>query len=97
MIEIEEPPDIRACAAFQVPLVWLWSPTARKWKSYEPVDPADDVIRRHRCEHHSQPDPSWRQLEFNEEPDPVAAERAHAGAARVREQLERAQREGDPS
>lgn len=88
MIEIEEPPDIAACSTYAVPLVWLWSPRAARWKSYEPVDSDLDLMRRHRCERHGDPDPKWRQLTFNEEPDPVLVERAHAGAERVRQELQ---------
>lgn len=87
MIEIEEPPDIAACSTFMVPLTWLYSARAAKWKSYELVDADTDTIRRHRCERHSKPDPVWRQLTFNEEPDPELVERAHAGAERVRQEL----------
>lgn len=97
MIEIEEPPDIRACAALAVPLVWLYSARASKWKSYEPVDGDLDLMRRHRCEHHGDPRQPWEQLELRTEPDPAIAARSHAGAALARQELERAQREGDPS
>lgn len=92
MIEIDEPPDIRACAMSAVPIVWLWSPRSRGWKSYEPVDGDRDVIRRHRCERHGDPHPPWRQLEL-QHPSTI-----RAGAERVRQELEKTQqREGDPS
>lgn len=81
MIEIEEPPDIRACAHHAVPLVWLYSARAMKWKSFEPVDEDLDLMRRHRCERHGDPQPSWRQLEL------VDPESVHAGAERVRQAL----------
>lgn len=90
MIEIEEPPDIRACTAGMVPLVWLWSLRSRAWKSYEPVDGDTDTIRRHRCERHGDPRQPWEQLELRTEPDPAIAARSHAGAERVRRELERA-------
>lgn len=79
MIEIEEPPDIRACAHHAVPLVWLWSARSRSWKSYAPVDGDTDTIRRHRCMAHGDPEPSWRQLELV--PEPIRA----AGVAKARE------------
>lgn len=85
MIEIEEPPDIRACAHHAVPLVWLWSPRAERWKAYEAVDGDLDLMRRHRCERHGDPTPSWRQLEIQ------TPETVHAGAAYARQELERAQ------
>lgn len=91
MIEIEEPPDIQACAEHQVPLGWLYSARAGKWKAYELVDAVTDTIRRHRCEFHGDPAPPWRQLELQ---DPSTI---HAGAERVRRELERAQREELPS
>ena len=90
MIEIDEPPDIRACAAHGVPLAWLWSPRSRGWKAYVPIDGDRDRIERHRCEYHGDPEPKWRQLELQ------TPETIHAGAALVRAELERAQREGDP-
>lgn len=87
MIEIEEPPTILACAEHQVPVVWLYSARAAKWKAYVPVDGDTDTIRRHRCEYHGDPAPPWRQLELQ------TPEKIHAGAALVRAELERAQRE----
>lgn len=87
MIEIEHPPDIRACAHHSVPLVWLYSARAEKWKCYEPVDGDTDLIRRHRCERFGDPEPSWRQLEIV---DPGVV---HAGAARVRQVLKSASKE----
>lgn len=89
MIEIEEPPDIRACAAYSVPLVWLWSYRAQRWKSFEPVDGDLDLIRRHRCDNHGDPDPPWRQLTIQ---DP---ETIHAGAERVRQEIKIASKEND--
>jgi hypothetical protein len=91
VIEIEEPPDIRACAASQVPLVWLYSARASKWKSYEPVDGDLDLMRRHRCEHHGDPNPPWRQLEL-QHPSTI-----HAGAERVRRELEKNASKENPS
>jgi hypothetical protein len=83
VIEIEEPPDIRACAEHQVPVVWLYSARAEKWKAYVPVDGDTDTIRRHRCEYHGDPEPAWRQLELQ------TPESIHAGAALVRAELEK--------
>lgn len=90
MIEIEEPPDIRACARHQVPVVWLYSARASKWKAFEPVDGDTDTVRRHRCDFHGDPNPSWRQLEL--QPPEVI----HAGAERVRQELEAATKETTP-
>ena len=61
MIEIEEPPNIRACAAHSVPLVWHFSARAQRWKAWEPVEEDPELMRRHRCEHHGDPMPSWRE------------------------------------
>lgn len=96
MIEIEEPPDIQACSTYMVPLTWLWSHRAAKWKSYELVDADTDTIRRHRCERHSTLDPPWRQLTFNDVPDPELVESSHAGARRVRQALKDATKESTP-
>lgn len=87
MIEIDEPPDIAACSTYAVPLVWLWSARAGKWKSFEPIDGDLDLIRRHRCERHGDPNPSWRQVTIQ---DP---ETIHAGAERVRSELKNASKE----
>lgn len=81
MIEIEHPPDIRACAHHSVPLVWLYSHRAEKWKAFEPVDGDTDLMRRHRCDRHGDPAPSWRHLE------PQHPSTIHAGADRVRQVL----------
>jgi hypothetical protein len=91
VIEIEEPPDIKACARHQIPIGWLWSYRSGKWQAWEPVDGDTDLIRRHRCDFHGDPAPSWRQLEL--QPPEVI----HAGAERVRSELERALQEGNPS
>jgi hypothetical protein len=99
VIEIEEPPDIQACA-IGVPLVWLWSLRSRTWKSFEPVDGDTDTMRRHRCERHGDPRRPYEQLELRTEPDPAITARTHAGAALVRAELAKSQeqqREGDPS
>jgi len=87
VIEIEHPPDIRACAHHAVPLVWLWSPRAERWKSFEPVDQDLDLIRRHRCDRLGDPEPSWRQLELQ------TPETIRAGAERVRQELKIAPKE----
>lgn len=82
MIEIEEPPDIRACARHQVAVGWLWSKKHGRWLAWEKIPGNDpDAITRHRCEFHGDPNPSWRQLEL------VTPEVVHAGAARVRQVL----------
>ena len=81
MIEIEEPPDIHACAEHAVPLAWLWSPRSGTWKAWEPVSDDPELMRRHRCDRHGDPAPSWRYLE-RRHPSTI-----HAGAARVRAEL----------
>jgi hypothetical protein len=89
VIEIEEPPDRLACAQHQVPIVWLYSARASKWKAFVPVDGDTDTIRRHRCDFHGDPNPPWRQLEFQ------TPETIHAGAERVRQEIKNASKEDD--
>jgi hypothetical protein len=85
VIEIEEPPDIQACAEHSVPLAWLWSPRSGTWKAWEPVSEDPEQIRRHRCEFHGDPAPAWRHLE------PQDPSTIHAGAALVRAELAKSQ------
>lgn len=89
MIEIEDPPTIHACAEHQVPIVWLYSPRAQRWKAYVPVDGERDVMRRHRCEFHGDPEPAWRQLEL------VPAEIKAAGVARVQAVIDQIEKRTD--
>lgn len=81
MIEIEEPPDIRACTDSMTPLVWLYSARTSHWVPFctEPLDTA--VLRLHRCRRHGDPPPTWREIQAR---DP---ETVRAGAARVRAEL----------
>jgi hypothetical protein len=90
VIEIEEPPDdLRACASCSRPLVWLYSARTRIWLAFATVPEDLETLRVHRCRLQPRSSDYWRYLE------PQSPETAHAGAARVREELERAQREGD--
>lgn len=89
MIQIEEPPDIRACARTQDPLLWLWSSRTGRWCAFSTIPGDPDLIRVHRCESHGDPAPSWRHLE---EQDPQTA---RAGAQRVRRALEDASKENE--
>lgn len=86
MIEIDEQPDMRACARHQVAIGWLWSLKHGRWLAYERIldSPDPDAITRHRCDFHGDPNPPWRQLTIQ---DP---ETIHAGAERVRSELEKA-------
>lgn len=88
-IEIPEPPDRLACTAHQTAIGWLYSARHGKWLAYEPtLEP--DTIRRHRCDFHGDPNPPWRQLTMQ---DP---ETIHAGAERVRSELEKAASKESP-
>jgi hypothetical protein len=81
VIEIEEPPDIRACAGCARPLVWLYSYRLGVPVAFVP-DPGN--VRRldvHECERWGLPPPSWRDVE---QQDPATI---HAGAERVRQEL----------
>jgi hypothetical protein len=94
VIEIEEPPDIRACATCSRPLVWLFSGRTLVWIAFATV--ADDLktLRVHECRLQPRSSDYWRYLE------PQSPETIHAGAALVRAELAKTQeqqREGDPS
>lgn len=80
---IEYPPDTKACARCQSPLVWLYSARTSKWFSVVPEPSETDVIRVHRCPQYpdDRPPPAWRDVV--EQP----AEVIHAGAERVRQVL----------
>jgi len=89
VIEIEEPPNIRACATCSRALTWLWSYRLEKPVAFV-ADPASTrTLHVHECEHNGLPPPNWRQLELQ----PEVTRRA--GAAYVRAELEKAQREGE--
>jgi hypothetical protein len=87
VIEIEEPPDIRACTTTMDALLWVWVARDEKWSAVSLVAGEPDLWRVHRCARHCGREPPYRQLTFNEEPDPVLVDRAHAGAERVRQEL----------
>lgn len=79
MIEIHEPPDIRACAACQRPISWLYSARTRTWVAF--AHDRDDrlALRVHTCKLLGQPDRTpWRYLE------PVQPEIRQAGVRRAR-------------
>lgn len=88
MIEIPEPPDIRACASCMSALLWLWSPRKGEWVSFatEPTD--THVLRVHRCRDRDARLPSWRDRPpFGAPPEPDVAERVHRHAAMAGEVL----------
>ncbi len=94
MIEIDEPPDIRACASCSRSLTWLWSYRLEKPVAFVADLASTRTLHVHECERHGLPAPPWRQLELQ---DPKTI---HAGAALVRAELAKTQeqhREGDPS
>lgn len=81
MIEIEEPPDIRACAPCAKPLTWLWSARTGQWVAFHSDPGSTRTLHVHECALVGHPAPSWRHLE-KQDPQTV-----HAGAARVRQVL----------
>lgn len=65
MIQIDEPPDQRACTGCMNPLVWLYSPRRTAWVSFVPgPDPLS--LKVHQCAP-GQDLPTWRIVR---EPDP---------------------------
>lgn len=88
MIEIEEPPDdLRACATCQRPLVWLFSARTRVWLAFATVPGDLETLRVHRCRLEPRSSDYWRYLE------PQSPETIHAGAERVRRELDKTHRE----
>lgn len=88
MIEIPEPPDIRACASCMSALLWLWSPRTAKWQSFatEPTD--THLLRVHRCRERDARLPSWKDRPpYGAPAPPDVADRVHRGAARAGEAL----------
>lgn len=91
MIEIEEPPDRRACAPCSKPLTWLWSPRTEAWVAFHSDPASTRTLHVHECDHVGRPAPPWRHLE-PQHPDTV-----HAGAALVRAELEKRTNDKPPS
>lgn len=88
MIEIDEPPTIRACAGCVNPLHWLWSPRRRAWVSFVPgSDPLS--LRVHQCLP-AQDIPTWKAVREPEPPSPeyLAARKALAGQQERTEESE---------
>lgn len=78
MIEIPDPPDMRACASCGHPVTWLWSPRRRDWVAFVPAG-ADHAIRPHPCRQPGR-SPTWRDTPRRSDPNDMyrAARRALA-------------------
>lgn len=66
MIEIDEPPDIAACASCGG-LVWLWSPRRLAWVAFV-LQPERDLLRIHGCRH-AQDLATWREIPHGDPPN----------------------------
>ena len=88
MIEIPEPPDIRACGACMSPLHWLYSHERQAWVALIP-GPDRWTPQWHRCRSLQEP-VTWRAL--SAVPDPQQAERNAAGRAAVEQALKNKER-----
>jgi hypothetical protein len=85
MIEIEDPPDVRACMSCMRPIVWLWSPRTKTWVKFA-AEPADNrLLRVDECRTGDHL-PSWRQWPVPAV-DEDAPERARRGRALVEQAL----------
>ena len=60
MIQIDEPPGVKACAPCGSPLVWLYSPRRNGWVAFIPVD--ETTLRVHPCRPLQEPG-TWRDLQ----------------------------------
>lgn len=87
MIEVEEPPTIKACAPCSKPLTWLFSARTQQWVPFHPDSISTRTLHVHECDVFGRPPPSWR-----DRPE-VPPETVHAGAERVRQALEAATKE----
>lgn len=65
MIEIAEPPDVKACASCASVLSWLWSPIREGWICVVPLDAR--TFQLHGCRHAQEP-ATWRQLHRGDPP-----------------------------
>lgn len=81
MIEIEHPPDIRACAPCSKPLTWLWSARTQQWVPFHSDSESSRTLHVHECDVFGHPPPSWRTLA------PQHPQAVRAGAARARQAL----------
>lgn len=85
MIEIDEPPDIAACASCAKPLRWFWGPAwseKPEWAAFVPD--ADRLPVLHMCRRLQGPH-TWRQLSLVPAPD--QADINAAGRAQVEEAI----------
>lgn len=65
-LTIDEPPDVKACAACPSPLVWLWSPRRNGWVAFVPVD--ETTLKVHPCRELQEPG-TWRDLRRGDPPN----------------------------
>lgn len=65
MIQIEEPPDVRACAGCQRPLVWLYS--FRTGRTFSVVATSTSSFEVHQCRTGQDP-VTWRHAYRGEPP-----------------------------
>jgi hypothetical protein len=69
VIEIEEPPDQRACASCAKPVNWLWSYERKAWVAFVP-GPDQQHPEIHGCRHAQDP-PTWRDIRPGDPPSEV--------------------------
>lgn len=67
MIQVEEPPDIAACASCGSVLVWLYSFRTGKTFSAVPDETERGTFRVHTCRH-AQDYPTWKAVRRRDEP-----------------------------
>lgn len=95
MIEIDEPPDIAACASCARPIRWFWGPGRSEkpeWTAFVPDSDRLPVL--HTCRRLQAPH-TWRQLSLVPQPD--QADRNAAGRAQVEEAIKNKERTEEPS
>lgn len=89
MIEIDEPPDIAACAPCMQPLIWLWSPRRKAWVSVTP-GPEPDLLKVHGCRK-LQDFPTWKDLPHGDPPSQEYREAREAIKNKERTEIEEEQ------
>jgi hypothetical protein len=77
VIQIDDPPTLRACISCMSPIAWRWNPTTGTWMAYAMVPGDTELLRVHKCPIYGAPK-SWRHV------DRQPPEVLQRGLARVR-------------
>jgi len=91
MIQVEEPPDVRACSTCMLPLTWIFVHHLNRNIAVVPVRDIDRwTFRIHTCE--LKPERTWRSVQTQH---PETARRGARRAKAVLDEKKRRRREHD--